>query len=928
MIVPCRLGGVAAARAAAVVALVLLSGCASVTQLSSQISQAIANAGNGNGSPRAASPTPPSASGVPPGTPQPGGPPAPSAQPFAIVIKDAKKIDGLFTLWQREEKAWIELKPDDFGKPFFLSPKIATGIGEASLFGGLMQRPQVVEFRRVHNQVQLIAVNERYVAKAGTPEGRAIAAAFSPSLLSSAVVASQPHPERKSVLVEVNSLFLNDMLGLAMDLQRTYRQGYAFDARNSAITTLRGKPDMVALEVLAHYATGSIALPQPGMPAGAPVPSVPRAVPDARSFFMTLHYSLSRLPEDPMPARIADARVGYFTARYEDYGDDLARVPTVRHIARWRLEKKDPSAALSEPVKPIVYWLDRTIPLKYRDAITAGILEWNKAFERIGFKNAIEVRVQPDDADFDTLDVGVASVRWMTNAVPTFGAIGPTHVDPRTGEILDADIGIESLSSRNLRALRSQVLSASATDWSKLLQAPIDPAQAPRQALDPMQCEYADQAGEQMSYALDVLAARGAIDPDSPEAQQFVLDYLRSTTMHEVGHTLGLRHNFRASRLYTDAQLSDPEFVGTHPLTGSVMEYAPVNLARPGDRLVPPFQLTLGPYDYWAIEYGYKPLDPRTERQDLLAIAAHSSEPALAYGTDEDNFLGIDPDALHFDLGSDVGAFAKKRIAIARDLFKRQETRVLEPGRDYAVLRRSLSYAVNDVARAAGVLGRQIGGVRTFRDFPGAHRDPLEPVSPAQQREALDVISSGLFAADAFVISPDLQRRLAPDFEERGEALFSGEANVATEFSLGQRVLAVQRTLLGQLMSDTIAARIIDSQDKASRPSDAFQLSELWGRLQRDIWSELGGRGGEIAPARRELQREHVNRVASAVLRPGAASRVDERSLARVQAQSLLAQIDSALARRSWHGDTRAHLQDCADTLKQVLDAKLQRLGA
>ena len=136
----------------------------------------------------------------------------------------------------------------------------------------------------------------------------------------------------------------------------------------------------------------------------------------------------------------------------------------MRHVQRWRLEKKDPAAELSEPVKPIVYWLDRTIPLKYRDAITAGILEWNKAFERIGFKNAIEARVQPDDADFDTLDVGVASVRWMTNASPAFGATGPSHVDPRSGEILDADIAIESLDTRARRAIRAQVL-ANGTDW-------------------------------------------------------------------------------------------------------------------------------------------------------------------------------------------------------------------------------------------------------------------------------------------------------------------------------------------------------------------------------------------------------------------------------------------------------------------------------
>ena len=864
----------------------------------------------------------PPASGVPPGTPQPAVTPPGSPQPFATVIKDATKTEGLFTLYQKDEKVWIELRPEDFNKPFFLSPKLATGIGEAMLFGGLMSAERVIEFRRVHNQVQMIVRNTEFTARAGTPEGRAVAAGFSPSLLASTPVASAPQPERKSVLVDASALFVNDMLGIGMQLQRSFRQGYAFDGRNSAITTLRVKPAGVTLEVLAHFATGSIALPQPGTPPGAPVPTVPTTLPDPRSLFVTLHYTIAALPEQTMRARAADARVGHFTESQWDFSDDLARSPIVRHVDRWRIEKKDPAAELSEPVKPLVYWLDRTIPLKYRDTITAGILEWNKAFERIGFKNAIEVRVQPDDADFDTLDGG-ASVRWMTNAVPAFGAIGPSHTDPRSGEILGANIGIESLSSRSVRASRAQVLNSKPGDFARMMQVGGDASSEP---FDARICLNADQAAEQLSYAIDVLAARGDLDPNGPEAQQFVLDYLKDTTMHEVGHTLGLRHNFRASRLFTDAQLSDPEFTRTHALTGSVMEYAPINLARPGDRMVAPFQTMLGPYDYWAIEYAYKPIAPEAEAAELGRIAARSNEAELAFGTDEDNFLGIDPDALHFDLGNDPLAFARKRLAISRDLFARQETRTLPQDQDFAVLRRSLNYAVNDTARSAGVLARQIGGVRTLRDFPGSGRDPMQPVAASVQRDALDEVSKGLFAADSFKVSPALQRRLAPDFNERSDALARGGDMAATDYSPNQRVLGVQRALLTQLMSDSVAARIIDNQAKVSTRAEAFQLSELYSRLDRDIWSELSG-SADISAQRRDLQREHLNRVTALLLRSGAAGRADTRSLVRVQAQSLLVRVKAAEHRAGLSADARAHLQDCADMLSQALSAKVVRQG-
>jgi len=834
-------------------------------------------------------------------------------RPFAEVIKDAKRIDGLFTLWQKDDKVWMELKPADLDRPFFLSPKIKTGMGEGRFYGGLMGQEVVIEFRRINNQLQMLAKNTGFVAKENTPTGRAVEAAFSPSLLASTNVLSQPEPKSSAVLVEANALFVNDMLGTGAQLQRAYHQGYALDTRNSAITEVRATPELVVLETLNHFATGSI------QSAGA---SVPHSLPDPRSLFMTFHYSLARLPEQPMKPRRADARVGYFTTSEMDFTDDLARTPRRRYVNRWRMEKKDPSAALSEPVKPITFWLDRTIPEKYRAPITAGVLEWNKAFERVGFKNAIRVEVQPDKADWDTLDFGRASIRWMTNSSPTFGAIGPTQVDPRTGEILDADIGIESLSSRNLRALRSQVLLSAHADSSVAVPQPSPNGRAIAR------CDYADEAAEQMSYALDVLESRGDIDPASPEPEKFVDDYLKDVTMHEVGHTLGLRHNFRASRIYNERQLADPLFTREHGITGSVMEYSAVNLSAPGtpkDREPAPFNATLGPYDYWAIEYTYRPLPVDEEDAALERIAGHSAEPQLAYGTDEDNFLGVDPESLQFELGSDPVAFAKKRLAIAHEVLVRQESRRLDPSENYSVLRRAVSFALRDMSRAASTLTRQIGGVRTLRDHAGTGRDPLTPVPASEQRATLGILASGFLSADSFKMSAALQRKLAIDYQERTDAVFEGEATAATDFSLASQVIEVQRGVVAQLMSDAVAARLLDSEFKS--PRDALHLSELYSRLDKAVWSELDGRG-DIPALRRDLQREHVNSIARMLLHPSSLSRADERSLVRAHAGSLLARIRAASKRSDLSPEARAHLQDSADTLSQALAARLERAGA
>jgi Met-zincin/Domain of unknown function (DUF5117) len=880
--------------------------------------------------------------------------PTPAAQPpFATVIRDARRIEGLFTLWQKEDKVWIELTPDDFGRLLFLGPKISRGIGEAGLFGGTMigrwppwGRTQVVEFRRVQNLVQLVALNTEYVAAEGTPQAAAVKASYSPSLLGSTNIASLPEPDSKSVLIEANALFLTDMLAMGNALQRVYRQGYALDARNSAFVDVRARPDAVIFDTQIHFAAASIAVAN-NVPPGAPTPSVPGTVPDARSLFLGLHYSLSALPVSPMPARRADPRVGHFTTVVQDFGNDLDRSPRLRHVNRWRLQKSDPQAALSEPVKPITFWIDRTVPVAYRPAVKRGILEWNKAFERIGFSNAIVVKEQPDDADFDTLDIGVASVRWMTNASMSFVAYGPTQVDPRSGEILDADIVLESLASRSARAQRAQVLEARLGDDAAAMMKGL-PSQLPDQA----RCAQADGAAEQLQYALDVLEARGELDPESPDVERFVQDSITETVMHEVGHALGLRHNFRSSRAFSERQLADASFTAAQGIAGSVMDYTPINLPRPGEPGGARHQLTLGPYDYWAIEYAYRPIPEAAspppadgvespgkagsaqhaadatdaqEKAMLQQIAARSAEPELAYGTDEDAAFGIDPETLVFDLGNDEVAFAAKRIVIARDLIARQENRSLDAADDYGVLRRAVGFAMRDAARAAGILVRQIGGVRTLRDYPGSGRDPLSPVEPAIQRAALDVLAREILAPDAFAVSPALARRMAPDYFERAEAAAIG-VPVATDFALAPVVVDLQRALLAQLMSDPVAVRITDNEQKVDVSQPPFRLSEVYERLMREVWGDIERRASQPL-ARRELQRDHVNRLASQLLRPDQLSRADARGLMRLQARALLPRLQAASRRPGADAATRAHLEDCVETLQQALSARLARGG-
>ena len=863
--------------------------------------QAIANAQRLSGAPGSTPPaTPPTVPG--------------SLRTFAEVSKDAKELPGLFPLWQKDDKVWIEIAPDQFDHAYFFSTNLDQGLGESRFLAGSMSSslsrrfggPAIVMLHKVGGNMQLISRNVKYTAKPGTPEARAVADAFSDSLLATAAVLSQPHPERKSVLVEANALFFTDLAGAAPRLEQSYRQAYAFDARNSSFREVHSKPDFVSFNVTAHYTLARVVVPQPGQPATDP----PSTVPDIRSLFLGFHYSIAKLPDTPMHPRASDPRIGYFGTDVWDFTTDDRRIPIVHYVNRWRLEKKDPAAALSEPRQPIVYWIDRTVPEKYRASIRDGILEWNKAFERIGYKNAVRVEIQPDDADFNTSDIRHASIRWMTTARGSFAAIGPSVVDPRTGEILDADIGIDATSFRALKSYSAEAI--------------------PQRGLaatfaDEPYCTYASESVEHEAFAMSLLEARGEMTMDGPEAEAFIQSRLKSTTMHEVGHTLGLTHNFRASTVYTEAQLADREFTAMNGIAGSVMEYNAVNLALKGERQGEYHMSTLGPYDYWAIEYGYREFPPEREADELAKIAARSNEPLLAFMADDTLYSsGLDPTVNTFDLGADPLVYAQRQLELGRELWALTESRQMQPGENYALLRRNFNRGLIGVQQSSLQAVKYIGGLTLLSDHAGTGRAPLVPIPAPKQRAALNLLAGTIFAADSFHFAPTFLSRLAIDDVDIDDARVLGRGVPTVDIDVDQQVLALHRSVLVPLLGPEVAQRLLNNEIKVSDPKQALRLAELYATLHKAVFSELPA-GQDIPLIRRNLQREYVTRVALVIVRPAAAMPADARALLRADAVKLREEMAAAQKRRRASPETRAHLAESIATLDEVLKAPLMR---
>ena len=839
-----------------------------------------------------ASATPPAGSAAPPAVPG-------ALRPMKDILKDAKSSPGFFTLHQKEEKIWLEILPSQMGKPFFFSYNVTRSIGERGLYGSQMGSSKLVEFHKVGNQVQLIAKNTQFFAKEGTPQAQFVSESFSDSLMSSTPMVSQPNPETKSILIEANSLLFTDIPGYQTRLEASFRMPFSLDTRNTSFSSTKNTSALTGLEVKAHFAVPKLSAPPP-MSSPVPATPPPSATPDPRSMFVSFYYSFMPLPE-PMQTRLADERVGFFTLARTDYTTDAKIKSKTHYLTRWRLEKKDPSAAVSEPKEPIVYWLDKNIPEQYRATVTAGVLEWSKAFEKAGFKNALVVKQQQVTDDFNNMDARHASIRWFTGADVGF-ATGPRRTDPRTGEILDADIGISDGFTRTARRTMVEILAR-----------PRGP--------DGEMCEEAETSAQELHYALDLLEARG-LELDGPEADALAKAYLKKTIMHEVGHTIGLRHNFRASTVNDLKKIHDAEFTKVNGIASSIMDYLPFNIAPKGEKQGEYVMSTIGAYDYLAVEYGYKQFPPGEEEIGINQILAKSSQRELQFDTDEDagygSVIGIDPNVNLFDLGSDPLAYYKLRMKLSRELWDRLQNMNLATGESYERLTRSFRSGFAQVANAAPLAAKYIGGVYTRRERAGSSRPLFEPVDAAKQRDALALITKDFLGTESFKFKPEFIARLATDRLERLESQSSLQTSVAS------LVASVQRGILDHVYSPAVATRLAEVGMKVNDPKETLGLADVYDTLQDAIWAEAKT-GQETSLIRRNLQREQLRRMADVLVKPAGLWPADARSIMRENARQLASVLEKANAKPGMSKTTRAHYADALDTLNAALKAPMQR---
>jgi hypothetical protein len=845
--------------------------------------------------------------------------PKPDFPPLSKVVegyvKEISTADGqpsLMTIWKRTKDAqMLASLPRGYDKKRFF---IAMTISSGEEYAGLQAGDMYVYWKRYDKRIALVEPNIEVRSTGDSESKSSVKRLYTDRIIMDfpiiAMSGSSPVIDMDAMLIGQASKFFGGQIRVSNSRLATIKKAKAF-------------PKNVELAF---------------------------EVPTQNGRLQTLHYSISEIPQHSgYRPRKADTRVGYFTTFFSDYGDFEKSETKVRYINRWKLEKRDSSLDVSPAKEPIVFYIEHTTPVRYRRWIRKGILSWNKAFEKVGISDAIEVIYQDAATkahmDKDPEDVRYNFVRWLSNNQGT--AIGPSRVHPETGQILDADIILTDGWIRHFWQRFHEVMPEIAMDglspdtlawladheqWDPRIQlAPPCQREHVRHELqanrhlpyhghpasvvsgDLMGDDAYDGLGGRTSQvngmctlsrgkAFDVAIFRmmaaaqeckAAEDPNDKESingdgkgdtgkededtdvesdkkkkegpvidgmpESFIGPLVADLTCHEVGHTLGLRHNFKGSALYSLEQINSDDIKSNGPFAASVMDYLPVNINMEDGEIQGDYAMTeVGPYDEWAIQYGYAQSD-----RELAKILQRVAEPELQYATDEDVW-GPDPLARQYDFSSDPLEYANNQIRIA----KMNRTRIIDDlvkkGDSWAKTRKAYEMTLGLQIRAVSMMANWLGGAHIYRDKKGDKngRLPIEVVSAKKQRDALEFVIAQMFEDESFGLSRDLLQRMTVD------KWWDDAQSIMTDptWPVHDMIMSLQSSMLARLMYPSVLSRIYDNELLVADDEDVLTLPELLTTITDSVWKELGNaptktytaRKPYVSSLRRNLQRQHI----------------------------------------------------------------------
>lgn len=808
------------------------------------------------------------------------------------LTENSDRYEGLFTVFVDRETGATRmlLEADQLGAEFIY---VATVIDAPTITGqfrgnlGEWTKNGVIRLRRHFDRVEFVEQNVNFYFDPGNPLSRASGANISPAVIAIAKIEAEDDDTGR-ILIDVAPAFLSEaFVQLKPSPDPNGGAAPRFDMGNlseekTRLTHWRSYPENVDIQVEYVYENP------------APVVEGGDDVTDSRYISVKLQHSLIAMPGNGFQPRAYDPRVGYYFVRVTDLTSDAA-APWLDYINRWDLRKKEPGAAVSEPIEPIVFWIENTTPHEYRDSIREGVLAWNKAFEQAGFSNAIQVAVQPDDAEWDAGDIRYNVIRWTASPNPVFGGYGPVVVNPRTSQIIGADIMLEQVYMTYRRVYTQLFGDGQAAS-----------ARAPHFLCDlPLRL----QAGMQLGRA--ALKAGGAGPAQLGELSQ---QGLKSLVMHEVGHTLGLNHNFMGSQLFSPDELYGTAATSSGYTLNSVMDYAPINVAPKGQEQGLYYETEVGPYDRWAIEYGYAEAldDAAAEQQRKAELLSLSSQPEYWFANDADDMRsagsGVDPRVMTDDMSRDAIRYATDRMRLVRDLLGTLVDDYREEGASYQDLVVAWTTLTGQYESQAKVISRYVGGVyvdRSVQGQPGAGR-PYTPVPREEQRRAMASLDEFVFGPQAFAAPDVLYRHLQA--QRRGFDFYGSTEDP----KIHDRALKTQKSVLDHLLHPVVLKRLTDS----ALYGNEYEVADMITELTDAIFSADMARN--VNSMRQNLQADYVGRLVG-IVAPGNEGGYDQpsRAMALYSLQDLRGKL---VAQRTGDVATRAHRAALVSTIDRALE--------